>query len=180
MMGLPHETVAAWLARRERPAADSDQPPFLVIDIASGAPASAIDAAGTADSEEVETEQADDERQFGEVSDESLVFRLDKSADAPYADRILIGRAPNIDISLDLLTVSRLQISIARRDGAWVAKDLGSTNGTRVDGEILRNQESLVIDDGSEMRLGPDVRALFYTSAGFAALLEELSKSRMG
>ena len=40
--------------------------------------------------------------------------------------------------------------------------------------------EALVIDDGSEMRLGPDVRALFYTSAGFAALLEELSKSRMG
>lgn len=42
-----------------------------------------------------------------------------------------------------------------RRDGSWVVRDQGSTNGTRVnDGRRLRSGESWVLSDGDCLFLG--------------------------
>ncbi len=49
-------------------------------------------------------------------------------------DRLTIGRASVCDLVLDDLTVSRFHAELWQRDGKWLLLDLGSTNGTRVNG----------------------------------------------
>jgi pSer/pThr/pTyr-binding forkhead associated (FHA) protein len=48
--------------------------------------------------------------------------------------RFLIGREPTCDMTLADETVSRLHASLVRAGGTWLLDDLGSTNGTRVNG----------------------------------------------
>jgi hypothetical protein len=45
-----------------------------------------------------------------------------------------IGREPACDMTLSDQTVSRWHASLTRADGSWLLSDLGSTNGTRVNG----------------------------------------------
>jgi hypothetical protein len=49
-------------------------------------------------------------------------------------NRILIGRAPGCDFILTDLTVSRFHAEIRRNETGWTVSDLGSMNGTRVNG----------------------------------------------
>ena len=48
--------------------------------------------------------------------------------------RFTIGREPSCDMTLADETVSRWHACLVRRDDAWLLDDLGSTNGTRVNG----------------------------------------------
>jgi hypothetical protein len=48
--------------------------------------------------------------------------------------RFTIGREPACDMTLADETVSRWHASLVRADGSWLLDDLGSTNGTRVNG----------------------------------------------
>jgi hypothetical protein len=48
--------------------------------------------------------------------------------------RFTIGREPACDMTLADITVSRWHASLSRADGSWLIDDLGSTNGTRVNG----------------------------------------------
>ncbi|QFG19868.1 DUF1707 and FHA domain-containing protein [Actinomadura sp. WMMB 499] len=48
--------------------------------------------------------------------------------------RIVVGRAPACQFVLSDLTVSRFHAEIYRADGTWMISDLGSMNGTRVNG----------------------------------------------
>jgi pSer/pThr/pTyr-binding forkhead associated (FHA) protein len=45
-----------------------------------------------------------------------------------------IGRSPDSDLPLGDITVSWRHAELRRSGGAWVLTDLGSTNGTRVNG----------------------------------------------
>jgi pSer/pThr/pTyr-binding forkhead associated (FHA) protein len=47
---------------------------------------------------------------------------------------LLVGRDPRCDIVLRDVTVSRRHARLICRDGAWIVQDLGSTNGTAVNG----------------------------------------------
>ena len=49
-------------------------------------------------------------------------------------DELLLGRHPRCDIVLEDESVSRRHAQILFRDGIWVIRDLGSTNGTTVNG----------------------------------------------
>ena len=80
-------------------------------------------------------------------------------------DRVTMGRAADADISLSSDTsVSRLHSAIERYSGGWVLRDLGSTNGTYLNGERLANDRPL--KSGDEIRLGSCV---FVFHAGSAA-----------
>jgi pSer/pThr/pTyr-binding forkhead associated (FHA) protein len=50
------------------------------------------------------------------------------------ACELVLGRGRGCDVELDDNTVSRRHARLRYRDGAWVIQDLGSTNGTRVNG----------------------------------------------
>ncbi len=53
----------------------------------------------------------------------------------PRGDRaFLIGRSPECDLALPNMTVSWRHAELRRAAGDWVLADLGSTNGTRVNG----------------------------------------------
>lgn len=49
-----------------------------------------------------------------------------------------LGRMPDSDIVLDDRRVSRRHAEIVQRGGRWIVRDTGSTNGTAVNGKIVR------------------------------------------
>lgn len=66
-------------------------------------------------------------------------------------DPLLIGRAPECDLELADSTVSRRHAEIVRDGDAWFVRDLGSSNGTKVNGQGVTDQ---MLRDGDEIRLG--------------------------
>lgn len=52
----------------------------------------------------------------------------------PAAGPLRIGRDPGNGLRLSHETVSRAHAELSMRDGTWLVKDLGSTNGTTVNG----------------------------------------------
>ena len=61
---------------------------------------------------------------------------------------LLIGRDEEADIRVDEPLVSRAHARIERRGGAYFVLDLGSTNLTKVNGEVVRERE---LRDGDEL-----------------------------
>jgi len=75
-------------------------------------------------------------------------------------DEALIGRTsasanlhPDIDLSSDA-GVSRRHAVLRLRNDAWTIADLGSTNGTRLDGELLPANEERVLTEASVVHVG--------------------------
>jgi pSer/pThr/pTyr-binding forkhead associated (FHA) protein len=69
-----------------------------------------------------------------------------------------VGRADFNDIVLAEPSVSTTHAKLQRREGLWVVSDLGSTNGTYVEGEPVVGETALL--PGSTIRFG-DVAVLF-------------------
>lgn len=67
-------------------------------------------------------------------------------------DRLVIGRSPRVEIVLEDDAVSRRHAELERdADGHWWVTDLGSINGTRVDGQRLTDRHRLAIGDRIEI-----------------------------
>ena len=64
-----------------------------------------------------------------------------------FGRRILVGRSPSADLRLEDPSVSRLHARIEVRDDGVYVEDLGSRNGTLVDGEALAHPRRLAVDD---------------------------------
>jgi hypothetical protein len=72
--------------------------------------------------------------------------------------QVLVGRHQACDVVLEDLSVSRRHAQLRFRDGSWILRDLGSTNGTTVNGRrvvrcrllpgdrVTLGDESLVVD----------------------------------
>lgn len=61
-------------------------------------------------------------------------------------DMVLVGRKEECDLSLDHKSVSKLHAVIVKTDGLLLVRDLGSTNGTRVNGQRVRRAALLPND----------------------------------
>ena len=72
-----------------------------------------------------------------------------------------IGREEPAQIRIPDSRISRQHLVLAVRGGQWVATDEGSTNGTFVDGEQIR--EYVIPDDGVTMNLGHPVGGIVVT-----------------
>jgi pSer/pThr/pTyr-binding forkhead associated (FHA) protein len=79
---------------------------------------------------------------------------------------VMIGRHEDSDFVIDDRTVSRQHAAIHREGSAWILDDLGSKNGTRVNG--VRIGKRATIKPGDELgfgaataRFAPDDRRLF-------------------
>ena len=63
-----------------------------------------------------------------------------------------LGRSRQCDIVLSDPNVSRQHAEIRPRGGSWVVNDLGSTNGSRINGRTIEGPE--VVRPGDEIELG--------------------------
>ncbi len=61
-------------------------------------------------------------------------------------DMTLFGRDEDSDVRLDHKSVSKLHCVIVKTDGVLLLRDLGSTNGTRVNGQRVRRAALLPND----------------------------------
>ena len=61
-------------------------------------------------------------------------------------DLTLFGRDDDCDVQLDHKSVSKLHCVIVKTDGVLLLRDLGSTNGTRVNGQRVRRAALLPND----------------------------------
>lgn len=72
------------------------------------------------------------------------------------SEEIVLGRRPGGDDDthrIDDATVSRRHLRIRRARGRFLASDLGSRNGSRIDG-VRVGAEPIAIDDGAVLRIG--------------------------
>ncbi len=61
--------------------------------------------------------------------------------------QLIVGRRPSCDICLDFTNVSGKHCELRLIHGVWHVRDLGSTNGTSVNGAALSSDHSLMPDD---------------------------------
>jgi predicted component of type VI protein secretion system len=79
-------------------------------------------------------------------------------------DLTLVGRKEECDLCLNHKSVSKMHCVIVKTDGLLLLRDLGSTNGTRVNGQRVRRAALLPNDQLSiagykyRVHLGPDDR----------------------
>ena len=64
---------------------------------------------------------------------------------------VTIGRAPDCDVSLRDILLSRHHCKLEPSDGAWAVVDLGSKNGTHVGGKPITRH---VLQDGESFSIG--------------------------
>ena len=92
-----------------------------------------------------------------------LVVRRGPNAGARFlldANVTTVGRHPDADIFLDDVTVSRRHSEFLRDGSTFQIKDLGSLNGTYLDGNRI---DIATLGEGSEVQIGK-FRLTFYAS----------------
>ena len=65
--------------------------------------------------------------------------------------RLVLGRSPGCQLVFDDDTVSRRHAELRMTDGRWILRDLGSSNGTWVNGRQVMEAEVI---PGDEVQLG--------------------------
>jgi pSer/pThr/pTyr-binding forkhead associated (FHA) protein len=77
-------------------------------------------------------------------------------------DLIVVGRKEECDLRLNHKSVSKLHCILVKTDGLLLLRDLGSTNGTRVNGTrvrraaLLPNDQLTIANYKFRVHLGPD------------------------
>src|SRR5262249_40544583 len=68
------------------------------------------------------------------------------------ADRCTVGSSSDSDLMIDEPSVSRTHVLFEQLGAAWFVEDLGSRNGTYVNGQRITGRR--VVEPGDEIRLG--------------------------
>ena len=101
-----------------------------------------------------------------DTSSASVIFQIEtRSLILPIGDRITVGRAssiagdmePDVDLGpygADEKGVSRQHLQIRYQGFQTFASDLGSSNGTWLNGQRLAARTEYLLRDGDELRLG--------------------------
>ena len=77
-------------------------------------------------------------------------------------DTMTVGRRQSCDICLDYHNVSGIHAEFAFRNGVWTVRDMGSTNGIKVNGERV---PSRALRPGDEVGIAGHKFAIEYTLA---------------
>ncbi len=100
------------------------------------------------------------------------VFPVAKPRDSAHGP-ITVGRTSENDIAIAEYSISRRHCIIARVETEYRLSDLGSTNGTIVDGVRLAPQKPLRLRGGETISLGR-LMLVFYFIDGFVRHLQAL------
>jgi len=84
---------------------------------------------------------------------------------------LVLGRRPKCDIRLDFENVSGKHAVLALHNGLWTVRDLGSTNGTSVNGNRLTSTHTVMPED--EVRFADHLYTIDYEPSGPEALLTD-------
>ncbi len=103
-------------------------------------------------------------------------------------DKVYLGRGPECDIVLAPKSISRKHAMFEKSDGIWYVTDLGSTNGTKLDGHPLPTRMRTVITASpAKLEFGADVALWFVLPedmwsyvGGFSQRLSDTSKNKLG
>ncbi len=87
---------------------------------------------------------------------------IDLSSTTRRGHECVVGRSPDSDVILDSDDVSRFHGKFFYQSGNYYFCDLGSRNGTIINGKILEENHSYILNDGDIIRIGD-----------FALMLEE-------
>lgn len=77
--------------------------------------------------------------------------------------KLMVGRRPSCDIVLPFPNVSSHHCELELKDGHWNVKDLGSSNGIKVNGERCNGK---VLYPGDELSVGKHAFRIQYTLVG--------------
>jgi serine phosphatase RsbU (regulator of sigma subunit) len=93
------------------------------------------------------------------------------------AQRSLIGRRPDSTVFLESLAVSREHAEILCDDGAYAVRDLGSSNGTYVNGQ--RVTESVPLTEQDALHIGPYTFGLRAAAAARPTEAEQVIRTQV-
>jgi hypothetical protein len=131
----PEPTVASWPPAPRRPRPTPTQPPQRE----RGADGSRRDHAA------VQTSTGARLELVGPRGEVAHTYTLSGAA-------VLVGRRSGADVALLDGKVSREHARVEHRNGTWVVRDLGSLNGTSVNGAPVRDEQRL--RDGDIVQIG--------------------------
>lgn len=98
---------------------------------------------------------------------------------------MVVGRRPSCDIRLDFENVSGKHCMLRFQNQVWHVRDLGSTNGTTVNGSAVASEHAVMPDD--ELRIASHIFSIDYEPGAPEAIMsqhhladgdEELSETR--
>ncbi|MEM7712501.1 MAG: FHA domain-containing protein, partial [Cyanobacteria bacterium P01_A01_bin.68] len=93
---------------------------------------------------------------------QSELEEIDLSSTTRKGAECIIGRSPDSDVVLDSNDVSRYHGKFFYYSGNYYFSDLGSKNGTIINGKLIEQNRSQILKDGDLIRIGD-----------FALMLEE-------
>jgi predicted component of type VI protein secretion system len=82
---------------------------------------------------------------------------------------VVIGRRPSCDIRLDFENISGKHCVLRFINGVWNVRDMGSTNGTTVNGSRITTEQSVMPDE--ELGIAGHMYTIDYAPAGPEAFL---------
>ncbi len=88
----------------------------------------------------------------GELTTLRVIEPAAAAADHALGEEMTMGRAPGCTIVVDDTYVSQLHARVFRRDDGWFVEDIGSTNGTFLNGSQLGAAQRL--GRGDRIQLG--------------------------
>ena len=90
-------------------------------------------------------------------------------------ETLLVGRRPSCDICLDFERISGKHCELRFFHGLWHIRDIGSTNGTTVNGLKFATEQSVLPD--VEIGIGGHLYTIDYEPAGPSSVVEGPSSS---
>ena len=82
---------------------------------------------------------------------------------------LLVGRRPSCDVRLEFENVSGKHATLTIMNGLWHVRDMGSTNGTFVNGSRLSTSHTVMPDD--ELGFADHLYTIDYTPSGPESLI---------
>jgi predicted component of type VI protein secretion system len=82
------------------------------------------------------------------------VLRLDGRTEMLAAEGAVLGRSRDCDVVVDDANVSRHHAEVRPSGGSWTVRDLGSTNGVKVNGRRLDAARAQSLKPGDVLELG--------------------------
>ena len=127
------------------------------------------------------TKSFDDQELFDQLKEglaqpdvlEARVIELQKRRAGAVEDAITVGRSPQNDIVLynRLISKNHAQLFISLDPRACHLLDLGSTNGTFLNGNKVNPHERCKLTDGDEISFGPQAKVIYFSPRTFYEFL---------